>query len=71
LNGAAHDLGTESGRLVEDRVPDLPPYGCLSGAIAPNATDTRAGYGKGTQAKLLCERFKMYHLSTGEIFRPA
>src|SRR5436190_802946 len=29
------------------------------------------GTGKGTQAELLCERFGMCHLSTGDIFRAA
>ena len=27
--------------------------------------------GKGTQAQILCEKYGMYHLSTGQIFRDA
>ena len=27
------------------------------------------GAGKGTQAKMICEKYKLYHLSTGEILR--
>jgi adenylate kinase len=31
----------------------------------------KQGAGKGTQAQLLCKRFKLVHLSTGDIFRLA
>lgn len=56
LKGAAGDCSPRNG------MPSRPHRMVLLGA---------PGVGKGTQAELLCEKFKTCHLSTGEVFRTA
>ena len=53
------------GELPCDPVPPLQDYPRRLVLLGP------PGVGKGTQAKLLCERLRACHLSTGDLFRVA
>ncbi len=53
------------GKVPCDPLPPLHNHPCRLVLLGP------PGVGKGTQAKLLCERLRACHLSTGDLFRAA